>query len=128
LTYKDLIRIIESKSLPVLIIFSLVFLPTIINKWINFFPQNWLLTAIITILWFGALYLHWRERKAWKRKTRLVSYLKRHGPWRSIRHLTMEWAAKDDYSEKIIKRSFGFRKFTRLIFLCHSPKKLTEFI
>lgn len=32
-----------------------------------------------------------------------MSYLKRHGPWRSIRHLTTEWSAKDDYSEKIIK-------------------------
>jgi len=61
--YKDLIRIIESKSLPVLIIFSLVFLPTVINKWINFFPQNWLLTTTISILWFGALYFRWREKK-----------------------------------------------------------------
>jgi hypothetical protein len=105
---KELLKIIEKKSLSVLVIISIVFLPYIISKWIILFPQpwSWLLTTIISLMWFCAIYFQWREIKAWRRKTRLVNYLKRHRdrPWRSFHHLTTEWTAKDDYSIKIIKK------------------------
>jgi glucan phosphoethanolaminetransferase (alkaline phosphatase superfamily) len=104
---KEFLKIIEEKPLPLVVIISIAFLPFIISKWISLFPQpwSWLLTIIISLVWFCAIYFQWREIKSWRRKTRLVHYLKRHGnrPWRSFHHLTTEWNAKDDYSIKIIK-------------------------
>lgn len=100
---KDVISIIEKKPLPILIIFSVLILPFIINQWSSLFPEHIFLTIVILSIWSVAIYLQFKEIESWKRKTRLVSYLERHGPWRSIKHLTTEWDAKDDYSEKIIK-------------------------
>jgi hypothetical protein len=59
--------------------------------------------VLFCFVWFSAIYFQWLEKKSQRRKTRLVNYLERHGPWRSYKHLTTEWNARDDYSEKIIK-------------------------
>lgn len=104
---KEILETIEKKPMPILIIFSIVILPSIIKGWISLFPQHLVCTTIITtiiiIVWICAICYQWQEIKAWRRKTRLVSYLKRHGPYRSFHHLATEWEAKDDYSIKIIK-------------------------
>lgn len=104
---KDFLKIIERRPLPSLIIFSLWLLPTIIGRWVELLPGNlnYAVIALVVVVWFGAVYYQWRDIRAWRRKTRLINYLKRGGKqsYRSFRHLTQEWDAKYDYSESVLR-------------------------
>ncbi len=103
---KEILEIVENKPIHIVVILLIFILPSTINKWIILFPQSWksYVVIIFLFLWLLLIYFLWREIKAWRRKTRLVNYLERHGPHRSYHHLTTEWDAKDDYSKKIIKK------------------------
>ena len=99
-----ILEIIENKRTPILIIFSIMILLLVFNCYMKLFPQNWIITTIIVIiitpLWFGAIYFNWQFLSDSKKKIRLVSYLQRHGPYHSFKHIEEQIG----YSEKITKR------------------------
>jgi len=105
---KEVLEIIEQKRLPIIIIFSLVFIPNIIFFWTSFFLQNQTVTVFVTIIltsvWIWAIYLEWQFRKDFKDKTRLISYLKRHGPYRSFNHINEAIGFTEKRIKKLISK------------------------
>jgi hypothetical protein len=102
---KEIIKIVKKEPLSILIIFSLIILPVIFLEWIHFFPEsritNVVVVTVITILWIYALYRLRAELIIYRRKVILFNYLKKEKR-HSIDHLSKEWAAKEEFTEKNI--------------------------
>jgi len=99
---KDAIETIKKSTPSILIFLSLLILPILYKNWLEFYPHKWLL-VLITILWLLACILLWIDAYWHRKKTLLFNYLqkeKRH----SLKHLTEEWIAKDQYSKKTIHK------------------------
>ncbi|KKR80134.1 MAG: hypothetical protein UU73_C0002G0076 [Candidatus Daviesbacteria bacterium GW2011_GWA1_41_61] len=102
---KEITRIIKTEPLSVLIFLSLIFIPYIISQWFKLFPKSWelFISIIVIILWIFALTRLRKEIQVWRRKTILVNYLKKEKR-HSIHHLSKEWAAKKEFTEKNIEQ------------------------
>ena len=105
---KKVLEIIEKKRLPIIIIFSLIFIPTVILLWTSLFPRNQMViiraTIILTLIYIWAIYLEWQFRKDSKDKTRLISYLKRHGQYRSCNHINEAIGFTEKRIKKLISK------------------------
>lgn len=101
---REIASIIKKEPLSVLIVLSIVFLPFIFNLWSPHFPESWkphVGSLIIAVVWVIAFFQLRKEVSVWRRKTILLNYLKK-DKRHSIDHLSKEWDAKKEFTEKNI--------------------------
>jgi glucan phosphoethanolaminetransferase (alkaline phosphatase superfamily) len=105
---EKIIKILKSESFSILILVSLLFLPSVINKWVAFLPNSWkyCVPVVITIIWGCVIYLLQKESNLNNNKEVLQEYLLKRKR-ASFIHLNTEWAGKNMINAKLAKKLIG---------------------
>ena len=100
---KEMLSRFKKEPFSIILLFSLIILPLINEKWIPFFPESWKkwIVIFIVIIWIISLFKLRKERQLNHRKKILLNYLIKQ-KWHTFEHLGKEWGGKKEFTKENI--------------------------